>query len=160
MVISIKWNCSKIQIVVQIWNSKLNGFAKYVIIHYSYCFAAFSYFPSQGSNAGKGGIPSTMHHIWTLLWIWWMLWFPLVYLKELSLSLKKLKSKTIPESKNTAVIAGLLICYWLFSQSDQGYTNMWELYSHWHSSPKECWWVFANTLSEKLPWGWGNKKNY
>lgn len=70
---------------------------------------------------------------------------------------KKLKSKTIPESKNTAVIAGLLICYWLFSQSDQGYTNMWELYSHWHSSPKECWWVFANTLSEKLPW-WGTKK--
>lgn len=44
-------------------NSKLNVFAKYVIIHYSYCFAAFSYFPSQESNASKGDIPSAIRHI-------------------------------------------------------------------------------------------------
>lgn len=48
---------------MQTIKSLLNVFAKYVIIHYSYCFAAFSYFPSQESNASKGSIPSVIRHV-------------------------------------------------------------------------------------------------
>jgi len=87
----------------------LNLFAKYVIIHYSYCLTAFFYFPSQESNAGKGDIPSAMCHIRTLVLVWWMLWFPLLQLRELSLGLNKIKNETVLFQKAKILLS--LLCH-------------------------------------------------